>query len=169
MTYCVYFKHTGSIQVITDTLPTSEELSYIVISNEQAELFLTGAIRLSDYKVLDSTGKLVKTEEIESTRTLADDVVFAIPKDQLDADFVITQNIQDKICTVKLSSIGRLAVGNGTVVVACVPHNPYCPLWIWNINASDLLDNDVKINYTGTDNIMFYTKRHFNTYSHESI
>ena len=55
------------------------------------------------------------------------------------------------------------------VLAACVPGDPHLPLWVWAIKYRDLIDNDVKISYTGTDNIQFYTKRNFDTYSHEQI
>jgi hypothetical protein len=170
MTYCVYFKATGALQSIIDRPPTSDELGYIKISNEQTELFLTGTVRMADYRVVPDTGKLVSYKQISVTRYVADDIIFAVPKDLSKADFIITQNIQDKTCTARIGQHGKLVDGIvGITIAACKPNVPYSPLWIWDIKFSDLLDNDVKINYTGTDNIMFYTKKNFNTYSHETI
>ena len=170
MTYCVYFKETGAVQSITDCPPTSNDMGYIIISSEQTELFLTGTIRMADYKVSQETGKLVSYKEISATREVVDDIIFSIPKDNLTADFIIKQDTQNKTCTASLGSNGKLIDGIvGITVAACRPNAPYSPLWIWDIKFSDLLDNDVKINYTGTNTIMFYTKKNFNTYSHETI
>jgi hypothetical protein len=170
MTYCVYFKNTGAIQAITDKRIETDELSYIPISNEHTQMFLTGSVGTHEYRVVHSDKRLIEYKEIITIRNRVDDRIFGIPKNQNQADCVVVQNIKDKTCLVSLSNIAKLITDiNGITLVACLPGNPYAPLWIWNIKFSDLLDNDVKINYTGTDSFTFYTKRYFNTYSHETI
>jgi hypothetical protein len=175
MNYCTYFKQTGIIQSVTSTLPTSDLLSYIELSPEETEMFCSGSKSLSHFIVVPDypgsiTGKLVDPRDLERTWTSIDDIIFAIPKKVNDAVFNIVQDQLNKTCTAKLSQKQIMNRNiEHLVLAACVPGDPHLPLWIWTVNYSDLLDNDVKINYIGTDNIEFYTRRNFDTYSHEQI
>ena len=175
MNYCIYFKHTGIIQSVSSTLPSDDLLSYIELSVEDTEMFYSGSKSLTQFVVIPDysgslTGKLVDPKDIEKTWTSIDDVVYAVPSNKPNADFIILQNSLDKTCTARLSQM-QLPNKNieNLVLAACVPGDPHLPLWVWAIKYRDLIDNDVKISYTGTDDIQFYTKRNFDTYSHEQI
>jgi len=175
MNYCTYFKQSGIIQSVTSTLPDNDLLSYIELSPEETEMFCSGRKSLSHFIVVPDypgslTGKLVDPRDLEQTWTSIDDIIFAIPKNKTGAVFTITQDSVNKTCTAKISQ--RQITNRNVehlVLAACVPGDPHLPLWIWTISHSELIDNDVKINYIGTDNIEFYTKRNFDTYSHEQI
>lgn len=164
MTYCVYFKDTGIIQSVSDVFPTSDELSYITLPNDMVNMFLSGNVRLADYRV-KHTGELIRYEPALIAKETIDDHLYAIPTNVSGAEFVITQDTTTKTCSAKL----HIKVPDQLITLAaCVKGNPFSPIWIWTIKTSELLDKDVKINYTGTDAFEFYTKRYF-TYSHESI
>ena len=175
MNYCIYFKHTGIIQSVSSTLPADDALSYIELSFEDTEMFCSGSKSLAQFIVMpdypDSlTGKLVDPRNFENTWTSINDIIYAVPSNKPGAEFVIVQNSLDKTCTARLSKM-QLPNKNieNLVLAACVPGDPHLPLWVWTMKYRDLVDNDVKISYTGTDNIQFYTKRNFDTYSHEQI
>ena len=175
MNYCIYFKNTGIIQSISSTLPSDDLLSYIELSIEDTEMFCSGTKSLAQFVVIPDysgslTGKLVDPRDAEKTWTSIDDVIYAVPTNKSNADFIILQNLSDKTCTARLSQIQQPNKNiENLVLAACMPGDPHLPLWVWTMKYRDLIDNDVKISYIGTDNIQFYTKRNFDTYSHEQI
>jgi hypothetical protein len=138
-------------------------------------MFCSGTKSLAQFIVIPThsdslTGRLVDPRDAEKTWTSIDDVIYAVPTDTPNADFIILQNSLNKTCTARLSQMQQPNKNiENLVLAACVPGDPHLPLWVWTMKYRDLIDNDVKISYTGTDNIQFYTKRNFDTYSHEQI
>lgn len=174
MNYCVYFKRTGIIHSVTSTLPDDFDLSLIELTAEETEMFCSGYKSLSQFRVVpdypgSTKGKLVNSQDLEQTWTSIDDIIYSLPKNISNADFIVVQDTVNKVCTAKLTQMPINRNIEYLVLAACLPGDPHLPLWIWNIEYSKLIDNDVKINYTGTDNIEFYTKRNFYSYSHEQI
>lgn len=174
MNYCIYFKSTGELQSVTSTLHDSDELAYIVLTSDEAEMFCSGRKSLMDFKVVtdfpgSTSGKLISRQELDKSWATVDDVVFRIPVNCAPADFTITQDTTNKCCTARLTNPHNIINIKYIVVAACLQGDPHLPVWVWSIKFSDLLDTDVKIDYQGTDDLTFYTKRFFNTYSHEHI
>lgn len=52
-------------------------------------------------------------------------------------------------------------------IVACKKNNPYLPIWYIDLSPRDLIDLKYQMNYTGTDDITFYTTPLFDSYKHE--
>lgn len=52
------------------------------------------------------------------------------------------------------------------VIVACKPKDPYVPYWSKLLSCTDDADEFV-INYTGTDDVTFYTTKLFDSCQHE--
>lgn len=171
MTYCVYFKSSGIIKAITSEQPSDNTLSYFTLTNNDAEKFLGGELSLSSRVVVTDSNtfeaKLVDPRDLEKNWADINDIVFSLPrKNPNQSDLVIVQNRKEKNCVAKLVTKVHRNIDK-IVLAACVPGDPHLLLWIWIIDYREILDNDVKINYTGTDDIEFYTRRQFANYSHE--
>ncbi len=52
-------------------------------------------------------------------------------------------------------------------IVACKKNNPYLPIWHHDLDPTDLASGSVDIDYTGTDDLTFYTTKLFDSYKHE--
>jgi hypothetical protein len=89
------------------------------------------------------------------------------------AELHICQDIAEKKITVTLLKeslswwIGK-RVESKIYLTACKDSDPYKPLWSHVVNHADI-DNQLSysIDYTGSDDITFFTTGLFNTYNHE--
>jgi len=179
MNYCVYFKSSMMIERVTSTPLESNELSYIIISPEETENFLSGNWLLSSYFViLDSplaySGKLVDIRKFREKNNGVENKIYSIPKNDNTTNIKIYQDKTKKQCTIRIDDWTKQRINAGInnnfmVITACVIGDPHLPYFVWNLNLSDLVDKDVNITYTGTDNFEFFTKKLFDTYSHEYI
>ncbi len=52
-------------------------------------------------------------------------------------------------------------------IVACKKNNPYLPIWHCDLDPTDLASGSIDIDYTGTDDLTFYTTKLFDSYKHE--
>lgn len=172
MNYCIYFKDTGIIERTASVPLSNTEVDHLEVTPEQMELFLSGKVSLSTYRVVeDRQGicKLIPVKELDHVEVSIKTTAWPIPFGLGESDFTIIQEVSSKACTVTLAGLSRAMQINHAYIVlaACLPGDPHWPYWVWNIKYSDLLDNHVKINYTGPDRFQFYTKKIFNSYSHE--
>ena len=90
-----------------------------------------------------------------------------IPVDSKDAEFTLIQNKKEKTVIFKISDQGFSNwIADQSVslpLLACVPNDPYAVLWSVTLTPSDI---NHPVNYTGQDNICFYTKKLFESYQH---
>lgn len=173
MNYCTYFKSTGKIYSLNPTPVETDELNYIEISFDLIGDFLSGKKQLFKYVVIpdDTTlhsGKIVEESKLNQHWSKREDILYKIPSCS-EGELVITQDTKNKTCSTKISNVGLLTLGNKNVpnltIAACVPGDPFTPLWVWNFEAAP----EAVINYSGTDNIQFYTRRLLESYSHVII
>jgi hypothetical protein len=179
MNYCVYYKKSLAIAKITSEAEETSELSYIVISPEEVELFCSGSQNLNEFRVkldpfIDYAGELVNVRELVNKETLIDSKIYAIAKGNGTANLTIYQDVTKKQCVARLDGRmkERVHLGFSKKVIslaACHSGDPHLPYWIWNINIADLAEKDVIINYSGEDSITFFTQKLFDFYSHEQI
>jgi hypothetical protein len=172
MNYCIYFKQTGIIERTSHIPITSDEVDYIEVSADEISKFLSGDVNLTSYRVIKDRldiPKLVLAKELDYIDLVSNRKIYAVPYTKEQADFSIIQNLSNKTCIASLKGTSRSIQINHKYIVlaACVPGDPHWPYWVWNIKYSDIIDNDVKISYVGVDDIRFYTKKIFNSYSHE--
>jgi hypothetical protein len=178
MNYCTYYKATGELHSSTGVPISNNEIDYIEVSAEITVDFLTFKKSLHHYLVVPNStekhkGTLVNKNDLHKSWKKVDDVLYAIPVD-IDAELTIIQNVKDKICSIRLSPVGRVSISainnmQYFTFAACKPKDPHLPLWIWTVKITDLFDSDVKMSYKGQDNLQFYTRRILNSYSHEQI
>lgn len=178
MNYCTYFKATGELHSSTGAPFFDNEIDYIEVSPEITTEFLTFKKSLHHYLVVPSLteqhrGTLVNKRDLLKSWKKVDDILYAISNTP-DAELTILQDTKDKTCSISLSPLGSISIANINnlqyfTFAACIPKDPHLPLWLWTIKIQDLIDSDVKISYTGQDNIQFYTRRILNSYSHEQI
>jgi hypothetical protein len=168
MNYAVYNEQTVMVTKITSSKPREDE-SYITIDPEITAKFYSGDIAPFDYRVI--SGKLVYYKDLATHKSARSSRLYPIPKSGTEAEFNIRQNTEDKTCKIFLNQIGKeSAVDSSSVVMAaCKPGDPHWPYWVRAFKISELIDRDVTITYTGTDDIEFFTKKIFKTYSHEQI
>lgn len=132
-----------------------KSIRYCVIINGS-----TGYIKLKDGNVpVDQT---VKQRVIQ------------IPKNLNFAELSIFQNTDQKTITVNISESSYKWWSTDSEyslkkiqLVACKFNDPYTPSWIKVLELKDLEFLTTEFNYTGTDNITFYTTKLFDSYNHE--
>jgi len=115
------------------------------------------------------TGKLVK--KIQTTtrgkRHSIDSYYYRMPVGLKDAEFIAVQNTKDKTVSFKISdqALAQWIEHQSAPLplLACVPDDPYSMLWSIQLTP---LNFGHPINYTGSDNICFYTKKLFESYQH---
>lgn len=100
--------------------------------------------------------------------------VIQIPKGSDIAQLSIFQNTNEKTITVNISAASYKWWSTDSEyslkkvqLIACRFNDPYTPSWARVLELKDLESLTTEFNYTGTDNITFYTTKLFDSYRHE--
>ena len=156
--------------------PTQTDL-YIETDQHEAEQIFLGKERVFHYQVevIDAdqhTGSLVRKIQAPPSKSniqTISDLHYLVPDvSVIAATFTITQITADNRVKINLSEQGHNQWINQyksapIPLMACVPNDPYQLLWATILTPQNINDT---INYTGRDNLCFYTKKLFESYQH---
>lgn len=181
MIYIYYQNPDGNITMVAPAIEVGATDPFIEISNDFGTQFLEGSVHPSDYYIVpDATlpgGGTIKEKNVAivSTSPLTiHDRVYLVPLDSANAEFTLIQNSVFKTIEVVLSpeadawwKANNFFNREEIYLIACVPTDPHLILWQWFIKSADLSTTPLVKNYSGRDQIRFYTRKIFKSYSHE--
>jgi hypothetical protein len=178
----LYYRQNGDISMICPVEDYDTKDSYIKIDDSEAEGFFSGAKLQFEYKVvpdpdIKNQGWIERKFQsvAEDTWVPVGDRVYAVPANLEGAAVIIQQGCKSKKIIVKLTPRANAWWNENqyfnlpsVFLVACRPHDPHLFLWAHNIPA-DALGAGYEFDYSGEDQITFYTRKIFSSYSHELL
>lgn len=175
MKYVYYNRDTGHITGISPVIDISSEDLYIEIDDALGEQFLSGTKHPHQYLVTYRGELRAKFEtSTQLNHVSVQDRIHVIPITHKAGDFVLKQSITNKTVQITLAPDARDWWKNNRYfgqqyyfIVACCPGDPHLVLWSWYFETEKLSRNSITYQYQGTDNIQFYTRKIFESYSHE--
>jgi hypothetical protein len=195
MKYIYYTNNNGDISMISPVLDSTTSDPYITVSDAEGDQFMTGELLQHDY-FIDLDLKTIKKKyrpTFNQPRMLSSNKIYSVPLCAHPEDFSIVQNVKNKTIQVSLGApTARWWKENdffnqpNIYLIACVPNDPHLVLWDWIIPSNQLSETPVVRSYAnpwGTmpdkhdpmtvfesdspDQIRFYTRKIFESYSHE--
>jgi len=178
----IYYRPNGDISALCPVIDTSSTDPYIEVDDADAEGFFDGTKLQFVYKVIPDPDMPVrgwiepKYQLVsEDTWIPVTDRIYAVPKNTADATFVIQQDCKNKKILVQLTpracawwKHNQYFKLPSLFLVACRPHDPHLFLWTHHVPSTEL-ENVYEFDYSGEDQIVFYTRKIFNSYSHELL
>lgn len=183
MKYVYYQNPDGDIVMVAPIIDVGAVDPFIEVSDDLGTQFLEGSIHPRDYYVIpDATlpsGGIIKVKNVATGSTsplTIHDRVYLVPVDSNNAEFIVTQNINLKTIAVVLNAeadawwrTNNFFNRDEIYLIACVPTDPHLILWQWFIKSADLSTVPLVKTYTGSDQMRFYTRKIFKSYSHEQF
>ena len=174
MKYIHYHSDTGRITSISPMVDTSSADPFIEVDDQLGNEFLSGTKHPHQYLVTYRGELRAKFEtSTQLNHVPVQERIHAIPK-LSNGDFMLKQNTVGKTVEINLNSAARDWWKSNKYfgqthyfVVACCPTDPHLVLWSWMFETSRLAAGSITYQYQGTDNIQFYTRKIFESYSHE--
>lgn len=175
MKYFYYNRDTGQITEISPSLNPTAADPYIEIDDELANQFLSGSKHTHQYLVTYRGELRAKFEtSTQLNHVTAQDRIYAVPRSTAAGDFAIKQNVSAKTVEIKLNADAGSWWQNNRYfgqthyfIVACCPMDPHLVHWTWNFEVEQLARGPLKQLYQGADDLQFYTRKIFESYSHE--
>lgn len=178
----LYYRASGDISMICPVQDVGAKDPYIEITDEDAEGFLDGTKLQFEYKVIPDPDIANQGWVERKFQAVAEDVwvpvtdrIYEVPIRLEDTAFVIQQDCKHKKIVVKLNTRATAWWNDNQYfklssifLVACRPHDPHLFLWTHHV-PSDALGKGYEFEYSGEDQITFYTRKIFNSYSHELL
>jgi hypothetical protein len=161
---------------MSHTLDQAKSDPYIVTDDPVADKIFLGQEKLMLYRLElinpeVHSGKLVKltpTTSSVSQRYLIKDYHYLIPSENTDLSVVVTQDLVKK--TVNFDFSGRAldewkdTYRSGALIfLACRPYDIYSILWTLQLKPENI---NQPLEYQGTDNFCFFTRKLFKGYCH---
>lgn len=176
MNYLVYFKDTGRISHTSNVNQVDDKLDSIEISFDDMNLFLTNKKNISHYCVISDAAisdykELLHINDFEQTWNQIENRIFKITQSST-PQLIIEQSKKHKVCAIRTVGITKERLKKHQLehmVFAACAGDPHLPLWVWNVKVEDILNDCARIEYTGSDTFIFYTKKILDNYSHEQV
>ena len=156
----------------------SQNNPWIETDDEIALQIFQGKEKVLNYVVVvkskeNNQGFLKKKSTINKSKSISERLFLIPNKIVNNAEFSIRHNVLDKTISVSLSETASIWWHNdinfrNIVVAACVPNDPFQVLWSFSV-TTDSIDKPIIVNYSGTDDICFFTEKIFESYSYEQI
>jgi len=178
MKYVYYELGTGSIKMISPVKEESSEYPYIEVEEDAIEDIFSGKKKAIDHFVKPSsktsnTGLIIAKKKDIVTWKSINDWLYMIPNENEFYEMHVLQDIANKQITINLTDNAKIWwKGNNFfqkkyfLFSACIEGDPHFMTWYKMIPSEELL-NTVSFEYSGNDNIRFYTHRYFESYIHE--
>jgi hypothetical protein len=181
MKYVYYQDTTGEIKIISPVKELGSTDPYIEVEDSEIDHIHSGRETPAMYfvKPMSRTypvGKIVKKDQASLNWRSINDWLYLLPKEEPPViEFKLTQDIKNKTIIVSLSKQARtLWSSRGYFkkshfpITACFGADPHNLAWVKIFQTHELME-DIKIKYTGTDDLRFYSHRFFDCYYHEQI
>jgi hypothetical protein len=178
MKYVYYDPENGEIRGMAGSKDPVAEYPYIEVEDVEVEDIFFGRKKSLDYYVktiskTSTVGSVVPKIKRERVWRSINDWLYLIPKSAEFVEVTIEQNMTTKTISVKLTEEAREWWNTNKffskpyfLLSACASADPHTMLWTKIIPSASLLDT-IAIDYTGRDDIRFYTHRYFESYIHE--
>lgn len=178
MKYIYYTSNNGDISMISPVLDSTTTDPYITVSDEEGNQFVSGELLTHDYFIVPDL-KIIKKKHrptFNQPRMLSSNKIYSVPLSSHKEDFSIVQHFESKTIQVSLSKQSASwwkennFFNQPTVyLIACVPNDPHLILWDWVIPSNQLSEIPLVHFYETSDQIRFYTRKIFESYSHEQF
>jgi len=178
----IYYRPNGDISAFSPVPDPASKDPYIEVEDSEAEGFFNGTKLHFVYKVIPDPDMPVRGWVEPKYQLVSKDTwipvtdrIYAVPKNTADAAFVIQQDCKNKKILVKLTPRASAWWKDNQYfklpslfLVACRTHDPHLFLWTHHLPPTEL-ENVYEFDYSGEDQIVFYTRKIFNSYSHELL
>lgn len=177
----IYYRKDCEITIVSPVIDAGTTDAFIEVADDLADKFLVGTSHPSEYCVIPDPrlpgGGILKEKNppvpVRPPMPISEKV-YLVPIHSIDAEFVIKQYTKSKTIEIYLTAeaeqwwkdndfLNRKEI----YLIACVPADPHLVLWEWFFKCTDLGTTPIVKSYTGTDQIRFYTRKIFKSYSHE--
>lgn len=171
-----YNPENGNLLGMSYKIDPAKDQHYFETSDPIAEkIFLGKEKSIRFYVIINGSSGYIKLKDgnVSANQTIKQQVI-QIPKGSEVARLSIFQNVNEKTITVNISAASYKWWSTDSdyslkkiQLVACKLNDPYTPSWVRVLELNDLESLTTEFNYTGTDNITFYTTKLFDSYNHE--
>jgi hypothetical protein len=172
-----YNPEDGSILGMSYVLDQSRNDSYFITDDPIAEKIFLGKEKSIRYCTIVKAGAerqgFIKLKESSSPTYTIKNRVVEILIGNSTADLSVIQDVSKKTVRVEIHpaviawwKTDPFYSKKKCVIVACKLKDPYIPYWSKMFSCTDA-ENEFAINYSGTDDITFYTTKLFDSYQHE--
>jgi len=178
MKYVYYDASSGMIKIISPVKEENPTDPCIEVEDSDVDNIMSNRVNLLDYIVEISSktsgeGSIRKKDRGERVWSSINDWLYLIPTDSSNPEFRIDQYLSEKKIVLSLDETTaewwekhKFFQKESVLISACNGVDPHKVVWWKKVPSKDLLEG-VDINYTGTDNLRFYTHRYFEEYLHE--
>lgn len=179
----IYYREDCEITMISPVIDAGTTDAFIEVADDLADKFLKGKSHPSEYCVIPDPrlpgGGTIKEKNppvpIQPPIPVSEKV-YLVPLSTDDTEFRIKHNTESKTVEIYLSAAAEqwwkdndFLNREEIYLIACVPADPHLVLWDWFFKSKDLGTTPIVKNYTGTDQLRFYTRKIFKSYSHEKF
>lgn len=169
----IYYTETGEIYSISHMTNSEITYPYIETDDPVASEMFNGTTQIINYRVIE--GALVLDKQLLPVPPeVVENYIYQIPTEAGEGpvDLHIVQVIAAKNVSIVVSqsAIDQYRAKNiaNIILTACPPNDPYSPLWSTTIPITDTVVVH-NVDYSGTDDIRFYTEKVLNHYYHEVV
>jgi hypothetical protein len=150
---------------------------YIETDDPRAENIFLNTDKPFFYEVIvDSTSPLkgkLRRKGAAKVKSLVSESLHLITNHQREIpDVKLSQDNANKTITISITNFALNFSKENNIqfftLAACRKYDPYQLLWTRIIYIKDFVDNNLTFNYTGMDDICFYTKKVFHSYYYET-
>ena len=179
MKYVYYDSGTRQIKIISPVKETSAEYPYVEIEDADIEDIFFGRANIIDARVVvnsktSTVGKIEMVKKVQRDWRSINDWIYLIPKEHgYEDEFVVKQDLTNKTITLTLTPTvkewwkeNNFFQRKEFIIAACADKDPHLMLW-YKVVDSEALLNNIEFEYTGEDDLYFFTHRFFENYRHE--